>query len=197
MYHFKPNNMKTELQKEWAAFKDSVKGRNEPWKCPHLKRIDELIEHKLTEQTFDREKVMEIVVDWWENRSTDLADLVDSICSIALPTLDREKVMEMLTKQDENGNYWEILRYDRKWIGVDNLPVPYDGTEELADAICSISHVSSGKNVTNLSEVEIDKAAKKYLKGMRNVPFGADELVITDFTSGAEWAIKELTKKEQ
>jgi len=64
-------------------------------------------------------------------------------------TLDRDRVMEILTKQDENGNYWEILRYKREIIGVDNLLTPYDGTEEFADAICSLTIPS----VSELSEV--------------------------------------------
>jgi hypothetical protein len=121
----------------------------------------EFAEAYAQQNTLNREKVMEILNELFHHPHAFLTDYAtqeelnqiasedaemianyaDAICALALPeqnTLNREKVMEMLTKQDENGNYWEILRYDRKRIGVNNLLVPYDGTEELADAICNL-----------------------------------------------------------
>jgi len=118
-------------------------------------------------------------VDWIEKRLTQQN------------TLNRDKVMEMLTKQDENGHYWEIVRWDRKRIGADNLLAPYDGTEELADAICSLA----------LPELSDKHRIKMYLKKYPNIMMngfsGAD--LRQAYFNGIDdtlAAIKELTNKK-
>ena len=55
--------------------------------------------------------------------------------------MNREKIIEVLTERDKDGGYFEVLRYRKDRVGVNNLMTPYDATEELADAIMELDKV--------------------------------------------------------
>jgi len=49
-----------------------------------------------------------------------------------------ESIRKLFNERDSDGSYYEILKYRKDRLGIDNLSVPYDASEELAKAIIKL-----------------------------------------------------------